>query len=95
MIVVRGSRKGRQFSFVVKDRATVGKRSDCDCVLAEEAGIDPIQFELIHQGGKLYIENLSDHKPTLVDDEPITSRLHLSSDTLIRAGDTVLRIVYH
>ena len=93
--MVRGSRKGRQYSFVVSNRAVVGKRSDCDCVLAEETGVDPIHFELIHEDGELYIENLSDRSPTTVEGHPLTGRLQLSSDTLIGAGDSILRIVFY
>ena len=95
LIVVRGSRKGRQYSFVVSNRAIVGKRSDCDCVLAEESGVDPIHFELIHESGSLFIENLSDRSPTAVEGHPLTGRLQLSSDTLIGAGDSILRIVFY
>ena len=95
LIVVRGSRQGRQYSFVVRDRAVVGRRSSCDCVLAEETGIDAIQFELFHEKGELYIENLSDRLPTLITGHPLTGRLRLTSDTLIGTGETVLRIVFH
>jgi hypothetical protein len=95
LIVVQGSRKGRQYSFVIDDRAVVGRRSSCDCVLAEETGIDAVQFELIHEDDTLYIENLSDRLPTLVTGQPLTDKLPLSSDTLIGTGETVMRIVFH
>ena len=92
-MVVRGSRKGRQYSLVVDDRAVIGKRSDNDCVLAEETGIDAVQFELIHEGGDLYIENLSNKTPTLIGGHPLTTKLRLTSDTLVGTGETVLRMV--
>jgi len=95
LIVVRGSRKGRQYSFVVRDRAVVGRRSSCDCILAEETGIDAVQFELLHEEGEIYIENLSDRLPTLITGHPITSKLRLTSDTLVGTGETVLRIVFY
>jgi len=94
LIVVRGSRKGRQYSCVVQDRAVVGKRSDCDCVLAEETGIDGAQFELLHEDGGLFIQNLSDRWPTLVTGYPLTGKIRLSSDSLIGTPETVLRIVF-
>jgi hypothetical protein len=93
--VVQGSRKGRQYSFVVEDRAVVGRRSSCDCVLAEETGIDAVQFELLNEDDGLFIDNLSDRLPTLVTGEPLTDKLPLTSDTLIGTGETVLRIVFH
>lgn len=95
LIVVRGSRKGRQFSFVVENRAVVGRRSDCACVMAEETGIDAMQFELIHENGELFIENLSNRLPTLVESEPLTGRLRLTSDTLLGTGESLLRIVFY
>ncbi len=95
LIVVQGSRKGRQYSFVVSDRAIVGRRSSCDCVLAEEIGIDAQQFELLNIDEGLAIENLSDRRPTLVAGHPLTGRDRLASDTLIGTGETVLRIIYH
>ena len=94
LIVVRGSRRGKQYSFVVHDRAVVGKRSSCSCVLAEESGIDAEQFELLHEDGGLFIRNLSEHLPTLISGGPINGKLRLASDTLIGTGDTVLRIVF-
>lgn len=94
LIVVRGSRRGKQYSFVVHDSAVVGKRSSCNCVLAEESGIDAEQFELIHEDGGLFIRNLSEHLPTLISGGPINGKLRLTSNTLIGTGDTVLRIVF-
>lgn len=95
LVVVRGSRTGRQYSLVVKDRAVVGRRSDNDCILAEETGIEPVQFELIHEDGDLFIENLSNRTPTLIGGHPLTTKLRLTSDTLVGTGETVLRIVFH
>ena len=94
LIVVRGSRRGKQYSFVVDDTAVVGKRSSCKCVLTDESGIDAEQFELIHEDGGLFIRNLSNHLPTLISGGPINGQLRLTSDTLIGTGDTVLRIVF-
>ncbi len=93
--MVRGSRKGRQYSFVVRERAVVGKRSSNDCVLAEENGIDAVQFELFHEHGELYIENLSDRLPTLIAGHSLTGRVRLDNDTLLGTGETVLRLVFH
>ena len=94
LVVVRGSRRGKQYSFLVDDTAVVGKRSSCTCVLTDETGIDAEQFELIHEEGGLFIRNLSEHLPTLISGGPINGKLRLSSDTLIGTGDTVLRIVF-
>jgi hypothetical protein len=95
LIVVRGSRKGRQYSFVVRERTVVGRRSSNDCVLAEETGIDAVQFELLHENGELFVENLSDRLPTLVDGHPLTGKVRLDSNTLIGSNETILRIVFH
>ena len=94
LVIVRGSRRGRQYSFVVAENAVVGKRSTCDCVLTDETGIDAEQFELLHEEGGLFIRNLSQHLPTLISGGPIRGKIRLTSDTLIGTGDTVLRIVF-
>ncbi len=94
LIVVRGSRRGKQYSFIVDGSAVVGKRSSCTCVLTDETGIDAEQFELSHEDDGLFIRNLSKNLPTLISGGPINGKLRLTSDTLIGTGDTVLRIVF-
>ncbi len=73
----------------------VGKRSDCDCVLAAESGIDATQFELVNEEGGLSIRNLSDRLPTLITGRPIEGEARLTSNTPIGTGETILRIVFH
>ena len=41
LIVVRGSRKGKEYKVRFRERAVVGSRSTCDCVLGEEKGHCP------------------------------------------------------
>ena len=55
LVVIRGSRQGKQYNVMVKGKAVVGTRSDSDCVLLDEPGVDPHQFELEFDGVKLYI----------------------------------------
>lgn len=73
----------------------VGRRSSNDCVLAEETGIDAVQFVLLHEDGELFVENLSDRQPTLVEGHPLTGKVRLDSNTLIGSNETILRIVFH
>jgi VWFA-related protein len=96
LIVVRGSRKGRQYTIPMPagERAVVGKRSTCDCVLGEEGGIDAVQFELLNEGGDIHILNLSNRMPTLLAGQPLDDKTRLQSDALVGTGETILRIVF-
>ena len=96
LIVVRGSRKGRQYTLAIAggERAVVGKRSTCDCVLGEEGGIDAVQFELLNEGGDIHILNLSNRMPTLLAGRPLDDKTRLHSDALVGTGETILRIVF-
>ncbi len=92
-VVVRGSRPGRQYRLMLQDRAVVGSRSSCDCVLADEPNIAPTQFELTQDIGQIYIRNLSDDYPTLLDGLPIGDHQVLKSDDLIGTREVILRVV--
>ena len=94
LIVIRGSRQGRQYNLMIKGRGVVGSRSDCDCVLIDETDIEPQQFELYFDGIKVLIRNLSETHPTLINGQTITGRTEISSNTLIGTDATILRLVY-
>jgi hypothetical protein len=96
LVVVRGSRKGRQYTIPMPagERAVVGRRSTCNCVLGEETGIDAVQFELSNEGGEIHILNLSNRMPTLLEGHPLDDKTRLPSDALVGTGETVLRIVF-
>jgi hypothetical protein len=93
LVVIRGSRRGRQYSFPMQDRAVVGQRSDCDCVLAEEPGIAARQFELTERLGRLSIRDLSDGSPTLVNGLTVEDSPVIRDNALIGTGETILRLV--
>ncbi len=92
-VVVRGSRPGRQYRLMLQDRAVVGSRSSCECVLADEPNIAPAQFELTQDIGQIYIRNLADDHPTLLDGLPIGDHQVLKSDDLIGTREVILRVV--
>ncbi len=94
LVVIRGSRQGRQYNLMVKGTAVVGRRSDSDCVLVEEAGIDARQFELYFDGIKVYLRNLSEKSPTLLNGQKISGRAEVASNTLIGTDTTIFRVVY-
>jgi hypothetical protein len=95
LVVVRGSHQGRQYNLYLRDKAVVGKRSDCDCVLSDEPGVGQTQFEIFQRDGQLFIRNLDPQNPTLLDGLPIEGEQGLRSDTLVGTHETILRIVYH
>lgn len=95
LIVVRGSRRGRQYAVEVTRAAVVGRRSDCDLVLSDEPGIEPQQFELTYDSGALYVRDLAEHNPTLLGGQPVAGKTRVDSDALLGTGSTILRVVYH
>jgi hypothetical protein len=93
MIVVRGEKSGRQYTLTLFKNAIVGSRSTCDCVLAE-TGVASLQFELYQLDGRVYIRNLADSNPTLVDGMSIPDRHPLKSGSLVGNRDFIVRLVY-
>jgi len=94
LVVIRGSRQGKQYNLIVRGTATVGHRSDCDCVLVDETDIDAQQFELHFDGVRLYIRNLSEYHPTLLNGQTIVGRTQVLSNTLVGTEATILRVVF-
>ncbi len=92
-VVVRGSRPGRQYRMLLQDRAVIGARSDCDCVLAEEPGTAPRQFELFQQKGAVYVRNLAESNPTLLDGVPIDGAQLVHNEDLLGTREMILRFV--
>ncbi len=94
LVVVRGSRQGKQYTVMVKGTAVVGQRSDSDCVLVDEPGVDAQQFELYFDGINLFIRNLSEIHPTLINGQTISGRLEIHSDTLVGTERAILKVVF-
>jgi hypothetical protein len=93
LIVVRGTKPGRQYTLTLFKNAVVGSRSTCDCVLVDP-GVAPKQFELLQHDGRVYIRNLTITNPTLVDGLNLTERYPMKSGSLVGNRDFILRIVY-
>jgi Mg-chelatase subunit ChlD len=94
LVVIRGSRQGKQYNVMVKGTAVVGRRSDSDCVLIDEPGVDAQQFELYFDGIKMFLRNLSEKRPTLLNGQEIAGRAEVSSNTLVGTDTTIFRVVY-
>ncbi|MDX1502439.1 MAG: VWA domain-containing protein [Thermoanaerobaculia bacterium] len=94
LIVVRGSKPGREYRIILQDRAVVGRRSTCDCVLVGEPTVEPEQFELLQRGGRVYVQDLASGTPTLLDGYPVEDRTPIESGDLIGTGDLILRVVF-
>ncbi len=94
LIVVRGGKPGKQYSVTLLDRAVVGTRSTCDCVLYGEPGIAPEQFELCQIDGHVFMRNLSIENPTLVDGLPTESQQRIQSEALVGTRDFIVRIIF-
>ncbi|MCH9648173.1 MAG: VWA domain-containing protein [Deltaproteobacteria bacterium] len=93
LIVVRGSRKGKEYKVSFRERAVVGARSTCDCVLGDEPGIAPEQFEITQENGQFYVKNLAPGSPTRMGGHTLNEPRRLKSNDLIGTSETILRIV--
>lgn len=93
LVVVRGQNKGREYRTVLRARAVVGTRSTCDCVLAGEENIGKEQFELLQRDDQVYVQNLDEHRPTLINGLAMKSRQPVNSGDLVGTQDTILRVM--
>ncbi len=94
LVVVRGSKPGKQYTVTLLERAKVGARSDCDCVLVGEPGVEAEQFELFQLDGNVFVRNLARSNPTLIDGLPIEDRQPIQSDTLLGTREFIVRILF-
>lgn len=94
LVVVRGKKPGTQYSVTLLDRAVLGARSTCDCVLYGEPGVSPEQFELSQRDGHVFMRNLSEDNPTLIDGLPADGRQRIQSEALIGTREFIVRIIF-
>jgi len=94
LIVVRGKNPGSQYSVTLLESAVAGARSTCDCVLIEEPGISPEQFELSQRDGNVFVRNLSTDNPTLIDGLPIEGGQRIQSEALLGTRDFIVRVIF-
>ena len=93
LVVLRGRSKGKQYRVLLREQLIVGSRTTADLVLAGEANVAPEQFELTQQKGDIYIANLAEDKPTLVNGHELEERQLLRAGDLVGNGDIILRVV--
>jgi VWFA-related protein len=94
LIVLRGSRPGKEYSLTLGSSAVVGSRSTCELVLTDEREVAARQFELAQQDRRVMIRNLTATAPTLLNGLAIIDWELLKSNDLVGTGETILRIVY-
>ncbi len=94
LIVVRGKNPGKQYSVTLLEKAVVGVRSTCDCVLFDEPGVSPEQFELYQMDGHVFLRNLSKDNPTLVDGLPTENQHRIQSEALVGTRDFIVRVIF-
>lgn len=94
LVVVRGNQPGRTYNVTLLDKAIVGSRSTSDCVLIDEPGTSAEQFELYQMDGHVFIKNLSEHNPTLIDGLPTESQHRIQSETLVGTRDFIVRVIF-
>ncbi|MEM1247033.1 MAG: VWA domain-containing protein [Acidobacteriota bacterium] len=93
LVVVRGQNKGREYRTVLHARAVVGTRSTCDCVLAGEENIGKEQFELVQRDDQVYVQNLDELRPTLINGLAMKKRELVNTGDLVGTQDTILRVM--
>ena len=94
LIVLRGSRPGKEYSLTLGSSAVIGSRSTCELVLTDEREVAARQFELAQQDRRVMIRNLTATAPTLLNGLAIIDWELLKSNDLVGTGETILRIVY-
>ena len=94
LIVLRGSRRGKEYALTLGNTAVVGSRSTCELVLSDEREIAAQQFELAQHDRRVLIRNLATTAPTLLNGLAIVDWEPIKSNDLVGTGETVLRIVY-
>ncbi|MFQ5527443.1 MAG: VWA domain-containing protein [Thermoanaerobaculia bacterium] len=94
LIVVRGKQPGRTYNVTLLEKAVVGARSTCDCVLLDEPGTSPEQFEFFQMDGHVFIRNLSKDHPTLVDGLPTDDHQRIQTEALVGTRDFIVRVIF-
>ncbi|HVS13935.1 MAG TPA: VWA domain-containing protein [Thermoanaerobaculia bacterium] len=92
LAVVRGATRGAEHRLVLRDTARVGRRSTCDLVLAEEPGLAPEQFALVHSGHLIFLQDLSEDGSTLVNGRTPVPPQPVEPGDLIGNRNVILRI---
>ena len=95
LVVLRGSRQGREYAVTLESSAVVGARSSCNLVLSDERGIAPRQFELAQRERRVMIRNLAKNRPTLLNGMELNDWSPVKSNDLVGTGETIFRMVYH
>ncbi len=93
LVVVRGSRKGKEYRLTFRDKAVVGARSNCECVLTDEVGISPEQFELTQGDGQVFLRNLAPSNPTRMGGHAVLQARRLRSGDLVGTSELILRVI--
>ena len=95
LIVLRGSRRGKEYSLTLENAAVIGSRSTCELVLTDERDIAPQQFELAQRDRRVMIRDLATTAATLLNGLAIHDWEPIKSNDLVGTGETVLRVVYY
>ena len=93
LVVVRGSRKGKEYRLTLEDRAVVGARSTCDCVLTDEEGVAPEQFELVQKDNHVLLRNLATTNPTRMGGHAVQDLRRIRSNDLVGTAEMILRVI--
>ncbi|MDX1384712.1 MAG: hypothetical protein R3190_13760, partial [Thermoanaerobaculia bacterium] len=91
LVVVRGEEPGREYRFLLRDRALLGSSRKSD--FRVEEGIAAEQMELKQEQGRVVARNLARRDPTLVNGVPLDEVQPLKSGDLVGNGRFIARVV--
>lgn len=94
LVVVRGTKPGKQYTLTLLERARVGSRSTCECVLIGEPRVSAEQFELFQLDGNVLVRNLSPDNPTLLDGLPIEGQQPIQTEALVGTREFIVRVLF-
>ena len=93
--VVDGSGQGQHWTFMLRDRVTLGRSPSCDVTIDNDAEISNRHSVLLRDGERVFVEDTQSTNGTAVNGVAISARFLLEDGDTLEVGRTTLRINWH
>lgn len=74
-----------------KELVTIGRAEDCDLFIAHDPTVSRHHARLVREGEQVFLEDARSTHGTFVNGQQISGRKELTTDALVRVGNTWLR----
>lgn len=81
----------KTFHVLMKDSVVIGRKTECDIVLAYDRSVSGKHCKIIAQGKKFYIEDLHSLNGTFVNNVPVRTKTSLFAGNVIKLGEIELK----